>query len=316
MKIAMCDNNGGKFTTDLKEYWEKKGHEVKFERGASESLAQWCDLYYCDTFDNNIHYLYKHYHNEPGFDHPADWDSNKKPLIVVRALDWEVWIGLARGQELIDWVDKVIVIVPHIEDQLRKHAEFGDKIRVIRPGVNTDKFTLKESKTDGFQVGMALGDMWWPKNHMGGLDIFNQLSKKDKRWHLHIRGNHEGGTDYWKVMYDHYISSRGLEDRVTLYSHVPDMNQWYENIDYLLHPGMKEAFCYAVGEAMSKGIKPIVNEFYGSRDIWPDWSLYQDSSEALKMFHHDQKPEFYRDYIKKTYPLSKQMEETDAYLGL
>lgn len=318
MKIGMADNNGGKFTTDLKNYWISKGHEVRMERGASEVLAQWADIYYVDTWDNNIHYLFKLYHGDEGVSRTPDWDNNKKPIVVVRLLDWEVWIGLARDQAMIDWVDKAIVIAPHIKKKLEAENEWGDKIRIIRPGVNLERFTLKTKETDGFQLGMVLGDMWWPKNHMGGLDIFTTLYQNDKRWRLHIRGQHEAG-DYWKQMYEHYLDSRGIRDVVTLYGPQEDMNQWYENIDILLHPGMKEAFCYAVAEAMAKGIHPIINNFYGSEDIWPNYLLYKTHEDAVIKIKEivGRKPwEGWRVFIKGNYSLDKMAKEYDEYLGL
>ena len=123
-------------------------------------------------------------------------------------------------------------------------------------------------------------------------------------------------------MYEQYLKSRGIEDRVTLYPHVENMNEWYEGIDYLLHPGMKEAFCYAVGEAMAKGIKPIVNNFYGAKDIWYNEILYDTHSGALSMFSNGHpgnpiKPHGeYREYIKNNYSLERYFKETDEYIGL
>ena len=117
MKIALADNCGMKFCRDVYDHWSK-GHEVRYERGASEFLAQWADLYYVDTWDNNIHYLYKLYHGLHD-DMPADWDNTKIPKIVVRILDWEAWIGMVRDQSIIDWVDQAICIAPHIEHKLR-----------------------------------------------------------------------------------------------------------------------------------------------------------------------------------------------------
>ena len=319
MRIAIADNNGGKFTKDLQEYWSKN-HEVKYERGASEYLAQWADVYYVDTWDNNLHYLYKLYHGDQGVSRTPDWDNNKKPKIIVRALDWEVWIGMARDQSIIDWVDQVIVIAPHIETELRKHGDFGNKIKLIRPGVNLDRFHFKTTQTDGFQLGMVLGDMWWMKNHMGGLDIFTSLYQKDKRWRLHIRGQHEGGNDYWKQMYEHYLDSRGIRDVVTLYEHTDDMDFWYEKIDILLHPGMKEAFCYAVAEAMAKGIKPVINNFYGAEDIWGQEYLYNTHHEALTRHFvsggQQLKPSIqYRHFIEDRYDFKRMAKEYDELLG-
>ena len=327
-KISVADNNNGKFTSNLMEHWRKKGHEVRFEMGASEYLAQWCDLYYIDFWDRNINYLYQLYNGAEDVSRTPDWDNNKKPRIVCRALDWEIWVGNTRNQNVVDWIDKAICIAPHIETEMRKYANFGNKLKLIRPGVNLDKFTLKQKKTDGFQVGMVLGDMWWPKNHMAGLDIFTTLYNDDNRWRLHIRGQHEGGTDYWKIMYEHYLDSRGIRDVVTLYPQVEDMNLWYENIDILLHPSMKEAFCYAVGEAMAKGIKVICNNFYGAENIWPKEILYNTHDEAIIMFTPLPPPLGYlpsgkpissfngREYIEKNYSLERQLKETNEWLAL
>lgn len=327
MKIAIADNNNLKFTQDLKDHWEKKGHEVKYERGASEYLAQWADIYFVDTWDNNIHYLWKLYHGVDGVSRTPDWDNSRKPTIVVRCLDWEVWIGMVRDQSLINWVDKAICIAPHIQERLESDKDnatgnklnWNGKLKLIRPGVNLEKFTLKKNKTDGFQLGMALGDMWWPKNHMAGLDIFTTLYRSDNRWRLHIRGQHEGGNEFWKSMYDHYLESRGIENVVTLYPQVPDMNEWYEQIDILLHPGMKEAFCYAVGESLAKGIPVVVNEFMGSRDIWSMAYLYQLHEEAVSAVKAwnivDPEPEYHRKYIQSNYSLERMLKEFDEYLG-
>ena len=322
MKIGIADNNGLKFCQDLKEHWEKKGHEVKYERGASEYLAQWADLYYVDQADNNVAYLYKLYHGDTDVSRPPDWDNRKKPIIAVRALDWDIWIRHTTGnQEIVDWVDKWICIAPHLEKELRRHADFdppaGGKLKIIRPGVNLEKFTLKVKKTDGFQLGMVLGDMWWPKNHMAGLDIFTTLYRQDNRWRFHIRGQHEEGTDYWKIMYEYYLDSRGIREAVTLYSQLENMNSWYENIDILLHPGMKEGFCYAIGEAMAKGIPAVINDFYGSEDIWKGFT-YQTHEQVINIINTRlfANPEANRNFIKSIYSLERQLKETDEWLGI
>lgn len=317
-KIAIADNNHKKFTGDLIEEWEKQGHEVKYEPGASEFLAQWADIYYVDTWDNNIHYLYKLYHGLHD-DMPRGWDNNKKPKIVVRALDWEVWIGLARDQGMIDWVDNIIVIAPHIKDELEKYANFGNKVKLIKPGVNLNKFPLKEKETDGYQIGMVLGDLWKYKNHFGGLDIFTTLYRKDPKWRLHIRGQFENST-YDPTNYEYYLKSRGIENVVKLYQHTEDMNLWYDQIDYLLHPGQKEAFCYAIGEAMAKGIKPVINNFYGAKKIWGETFLYDTHQEALIHFlkgGYQIKPNLnYRHFIQYEYNLKRMVKEYNELLGI
>lgn len=314
MKIAIADNNSKKFSQDLIEHWSKK-HEVRYEAGASEHLAQWANLYYCDDWDNNVNYLYRLYTGKADPEnYPSTWDNNKKPIIVVRPLDWTVWLGYCRDQQQIDWIDKVICIAPHIEKELKDHANFGNKLKLIRPGVNLDKFTLKTKETDGFQLGMVLGDMWKYKNHMGGLDIFTTLYRQDSRWRFHVRGQQEN-QNFDPINWDYYLQSRGIKEVVTLYAYTEDMNIWLENIDILLHPGQKEAFCYAVGEAMAKGIRPVVNDFYGSRDIWPEELIYQTHEEALKMMKPADFPTELREFMEMKYSNERMFREIDEYLG-
>lgn len=323
MKIGMADSCGGKFCTDIREHWEKQGHEVRFERGASEFIAQWADVYYFDWADNNIHYIYKLYHDQlPEYPHGS---SFHRPRLIVRAIDWDVWIGYARNQDLVDFVDQWVCIAPHIERKLRAEASYREgQLKLIRPGVNLEKFTLKTKQTDGFQMGMVLGDLYWYKNHMAGLDIFTSLYQKDPRWRLHIRGQHEPG-EYHPVMYQHYLESRGIADAVTLYSSVPDMNDWYENIDVLLAPGMKEAYCYAAAEALSKGIPAIINNFYGSRDIWgyKTYNTHEEAIEAISVINEmlnnssnylPQVRAELRDFIKVNYDAKRMFYELDQLL--
>lgn len=321
MKIAIADNCHLKFSRDIKEHWEAAGHEVKYEPGASEHLAQWADLYYCDFSDNNIHYLRDLYVDDPRKCRTPNWDNKKRPKFVVRAIDWDIWIGYARNQDLVEFVDQWICISRHTEKKLRSEANYSpaSKLKLIRPGVNLDRFTLKTKTTNGFNLGMALGDMWWYKNHMGGLDIFKTLYDQDHRWRLHIRGQHEAG-EYNIAMYEHYLQSRGIRDCVILYPSVEDMNEWYENIDILLHPGMKEAYCYAVGEALAKGIPTVVNEFLGSEDIWDVEMLYKTHEEAVKKitnqkFQFTAVKESRREYIKNDHNVKTMLAEYDKLLG-
>ncbi len=312
MKISVSDSTNFKFCKDLIKHWEKK-HEVRQEIGASEFLAEWCDIYYIDWCDNNIHYLFKWYKEHPQI---------KKPKFAVRVIDWDFWTRGVRNQELVDFVDYWICIAPHIQQRLLKEVDdttlqpiqWGNKLTLIRPGVNLTKFTIRLKETDGNQIGMVLGDMWWYKNHMTGLDLFSELGED---YHLHLRGQHEPG-EYNKLMYEYFIKSRKLEDKVTLYPFQDDMNTWYENIDILLHPGMKETFCYAVGEALAKGIQPVINNFYGASEIWPKQWLYNNGGEAINMIMagDNKTPEGRRQYIIDNYSNEKMFNAMDSLLGL
>lgn len=316
MKIAIADNCTLKFSRDLKEHWEKK-HEVRYEIGASEWLAQWADLYYIDWWDANLAYLWKLYNGVEGVSRTPDWDNNRKPKIVVRAIDWDVWCGFVpTSQQYVDFVDKVICIAPHIERFMRTQAEFGDKLHVIRPGVNVDRFSFRADRL-GYNVAMVTGDIWMMKNAMEGLTVFNSLVRRypELPWKLHWRGQLADHARYMQHAIDYFIDSRRLKDRVVLYPPVNDMNEWYEQMDFILHPSIKEAFCYAIGEAMTKGIKPVIYDWLGSKDIWPRECIYQTVDEAIDIFMGPRTPEVYRQFIQENYPIERMVRQYDELLG-
>jgi glycosyltransferase involved in cell wall biosynthesis len=221
-------------------------------------------------------------------------------------------------------VDKFICISPFLEQWLRKECDgetnqpivWGDKLKLIRPGLDISKFPLKTSQTDGWQVGMVTGNMWEMKGPMLGLNIFAGLCRGGDPWKLHIRGQ-LSETQYHKEMYPHFIESRGLEDRVKIHGHYADMNEFYEQIDVLLVPSLKEAFSYATAEAMAKGIPCVINNYMGSTDIWPKQCIFNTFEEAVLMLRNYRfildNP---RGIIESFYTLDRMMGEYNDWLEI
>jgi hypothetical protein len=92
VKIAISDNQALRFDREYLEHL-KLNHEVRYELGSNVKLLEWADVYYINYYDNNIHSLWKGYLANP---------TSKKSRVVVRAIDWEIWLGFVRDQALID----------------------------------------------------------------------------------------------------------------------------------------------------------------------------------------------------------------------
>ena len=312
MNIAMADNNFGRFSNQIRYHWERKGHEVRFEGGASEVLFEWADLYYVEWFDHNIHYLYG-WHKE----HP----EVKKPRIVVRGIDWDIWVGMARDPEIGMWVDDVIAITPHIRDKIiaENPSYTPDKVHLIRCGVDTEKFDWKKP-VNGTKIAMPINEVdWVMKNGLEGIKIFSMICKKDPRpWELHIRGKF-CQYEYLRVAYNDFIEKAGIQDKVFFYeAPVPDMNEFFADKDYVLVPSLKEAFSYVTAEAVSKGIKPIIHNWYHAEDTWPKEWLYLNPDEAVDMVlsgYSEEDSQKYRQYILDHYNQERMFKEYDELFG-
>lgn len=309
MNIAIADNQQLKFDEGIANHWVKKGHEVRYEMGASESLAEWADLYYINFWDNNVHYLFNYF-----LEHP----ENKKPRIAVRAIDWEVWQGLVRDQRIIDWVDVAVCIAPHIERKLRNEGRWGDKLHLVPCGVDTEKFSIKKNH-GGCNVLIPCNEIdWHLKNVSEGIKIFAMLKKRDPEtsWKLFIKGKWCQG-EYFRVFHEDLINKLGiLSDTTIIDGFIPDYNHFLEDMDYCLVPSYKEAFSYVTAECASKDIKPILNHWYGAEEIWPKEWLYQTPDEAVDMFFEEEKPGKYREWIVKNKNIEDMFAKFDEIMGV
>lgn len=313
MKIAVFDSAAFKFSRMLIDHWIAKGHDVQWEIGANPALAEWADLTYIDFIDNNCYCLF----NGPGGDHEAlNWQSYPKKRLAVRGIDIDIWMGRHRDPRLWNYVDDFITIAPYLYEMVEKEAQFPRPMHhLIRPGVELEKFPFRD-KPRGFNIAMVTGNFWEMKQANEGYRIFDMLVRKypEHPWKLHVRGEYNS-REMEIVMKEHVIDSMGIRDKVQVYSKVQDMNEWYEPMDYILVPSYKEAFSYAAAEAMAKGIKPILNNWKGSTDIWPEKYIYSHLDEAVEMFMGEHTPLEYRKVIEERYDAKRMFADYDKLFG-
>ena len=307
MKIGIADNLNLKFDRPLKEYWEKK-HEVRFELGANPKILEWADVYYVNVWDHNIHALWS-WVNEG--------KCKKKAKVICRALDWEVWVGMARCPTVGKFVDEVVSIAPHIKKKLEaENPSMAGRVHLIRPGIELDKFTLKK-EFGSYNIIMPVNDIdWYMKGTMEGLKIFKMLvDKSDKPWKLVVKGRFTK-PEIDRANLFHFVEKAGIKDKVTFDDvHSPDFNEFLEQFDYCLKPSLKEAFSFVTAECAAKGIKPICNWWIGADGIWPEHWLYLNLNKAVDDFLKPSEPRKYRSYIKVNYDVERMFKQFDELLS-
>jgi len=63
-----------------------------------------------------------------------------------------------------------------------------------------------------------------------------------------------------------------------------DMESFWKDKNYLLHTSLHEGHSLAVNEAMARGVKPVIHNFRGARELYPiDW-LFNTIDEAVNTF--------------------------------
>jgi glycosyltransferase involved in cell wall biosynthesis len=268
MKIGIADPNSRKFTQQLIDHWESKGHEIMYHVVNLDEHGE-CDVVFYDMAANNVAFYSK---NMP-----------RQKKVIVRSLDIENYMNY---YQQFDWdkIDYFIFLNEHQKKLLTRHPDFTcpeEKIKIIPPGVNLNQLTLQAKKTCE-KKAVFLGRGWIGKNTAGAIDVIYELNKLDPGWTLFVRAD-KADPRWW----DRYVSFRAesLGVNVVFDKEVaPSINSYLEDMDLMIVPSFKEAFSYVAAEALAKGIPTVINNWYGAREVWDEKFIYNTASEAAKKY--------------------------------
>jgi len=303
MRIALF-YGVGKFTKELVEHWKSLGHEVGIDKSLDTRMVIWADITFfefCEGSAQRASHADDVMWAQLGGVQPRD----KK--IIIRAHDIDVWVGHHHGVNW-QWVNHLVFVAKHMKDKMEK--ELGGfppttKVHLIKHGVNAEKFTYRE-KPRGNKIAWVCNI-----NHHKNLALALQVLAENPTYELHVLGNPLGS---WHKA---YIFNLAEKNKLKFFQtdSVPDVNEWLEDKDYILLTSGKEAFSFAIAEAMLKGIKPIIHRFYGAEDIWPEkyiWDRVSQVKPMLDEFEYNGKE--YRDYVLNNYSLTTMLEAYDSIM--
>lgn len=322
-KICLFDPYSKKFTQDMIDWWETHGHEVKYQQYYNPQLVnEWADVVFFHTADNNIASA-----TNPGQALLADdanympWDMADMDLtnkhIIVQPIDIECWQG---HQSSAKWglVDDVIFIADHIRKICPPETMPGlrpeTRIHTIQFGVNLDRYTFAE-RGPGFDIAVV-SEKWSSKGTHEILQVALKLKKIDPRYKIHWLGQ-RSDSNWEYAWFDEFVEHHELNIEFTnILNDGRTVDDFLEGKNYLLHGSIKEGFSFATAEAMAKGIKPVINRFYGADDIWPGlaWNTIDEAIEMITNQEYDSHS--YRQYlIDHGYTLPQMMEKFDAIIN-
>jgi len=178
----------------------------------------------------------------------------------------------------VKW-EKVHDII-YVSDWLKEQCPIQKvNMHVVYNGVDLNKFYLKKSFERTYKIAY-IGYL----GHLKGIDKLESILKK------------------FKKINERYTLHKALGD-------VKDINAWLEDKDYLIQPSNYETFCYAVAEAMAKGIRPLIAKWPGAERTWGNEFWLDD-------FNLTQEPERFRKIIEDKYNQIRMLNEIDTICGI
>jgi glycosyltransferase involved in cell wall biosynthesis len=245
------------------------------------------DVVWFEWADNNVAAFTKKY---------VDYLKNKKVIVRLHAV--EAYTGWFLN---INWgvVDNLIVVSEHIRDKVVPHIPTNVKVSVIPNAIDLDKWTYK-CRSSGPNIAIV-GHFQADKGALLLPHIMSLLSSSQ----FHVAGQVRINVkDRPGEYFFHAIEP--FSHRIRFYGHVADMDKWYDenDINYLLCPSLAESFCLSIGEAMAKGIKPIVNDFLGSRKLWISDTIYSTIDKIPEILSSKYDSKVYRDWVSQKYDIN------------
>ncbi|MGN9863995.1 glycosyltransferase [Bacillus swezeyi] len=261
---------------------------------------KWADICWFEWCDNLIVY---------GSKLPL---AHKKALIC-RLHSYEAFTAYIY-QVRWNTVDQVIFDGKHMEQYVSHQVESlkNTQTATIPNGVKLDQYTFKE-REKGFHIAYV-GYINYKKGPMLLLHAFKAIHDKDPRYKLFIAGQYQDIR--YQLYFKQMIEELHLQDSVQLDGWQSDINRYLEDKHYLISTSLLESQQMSVMEAMAKGIKPLVHNFYGAKTIYDEDFVWNTIDELVDMVtEHNDSPHQYRAFIEEHYSFQKQMKKIEETIS-
>lgn len=227
-------------------------------------------------------------------------DYLKPKNVIVRLHAFEAYVGY---HHKINWevVNHLIVVSEHIKKKIENDIPKNVKIHVIPNAIDLEKWSYRQ-RTYGKEIAMV-GNFQFEKGTLFIPHILAMLPKHKVHVVGQVRVNpYSRDGEYFY----HLLDDLRVKNRLLFYPHQTNLDKWYEDIgiNYILVASLAESFHVSTGEAMAKGIKPLIGNFKGAKQLWPVRCVYDSLKDIPTVLHNGYESEYYRNWVKERYDIN------------
>ncbi len=261
--------------------------------GQIDQGMEWADICWFEWCDELVSYGSK-------------IDIAKERIIICRIHSYEAFTEYPAK---VTWenVDKIIFVAEHIKNFVIDNFNIDkEKNIVIANGIDTKKWTFNYKKP-GFNIAYV-GYINYKKGPMLLLHAFKAIYDKNNEYKLFIAGKFQDHRDV--LYFNQMIKEFGLENNVIYQGWQNDLDKWLDDKNYIICTSILESQNLSVMQAMAKGIKPIVHNFVGARNIYPKSSIWNTIDDAVNMvINNEYNSQEYYDFVKNSFDCENQIQK-------
>lgn len=212
-------------------------------------------------------------------------------------------------------VNKIIFVAEHIRNFTINNFNIDkEKTIVIPNGIDIPKWTFQDRKP-GFNIAYV-GYINYKKGPMLLLHTFKAIYDKNNQYKLFIAGKFQDARDI--LYFNQMIKEFRLEDNVVYEGWQDNLDKWLEDKNYILCTSILESQNISIMQAMVKGIKPIIHNFVGAKEIYPQYLVWNTINDAVEMITDSKyNSQEYNYFVKNGFEFKDQIEKLKSlFIGL
>lgn len=193
----------------------------------------------------------------------------------------------------INWNGFDVVIF--IDEYIKRYAEekFG-KISgaiVIPNGIDLDRFKFSDKPKNN---KIAFAGYLTRKKGIGELML---IAKSLPEYRFYLAGKYQENdiADWMKTKKPDNVF-------VEEWKYDDAMNDFYQDKSFVINTSMRESQAVTIMEAMACGLKPLVADWIGAKEIYGDY-VYRNIDELKALLKGSYQPEIYRNFIETHYDM-------------
>lgn len=229
-----------------------------------------------------------------------------KTPIICRIHKYEVFRECIKK---VNWksIDKVVFIAEHVRSLFLSQINIPkEKTALIYNGLDSKKFSYR-NRTHGFKLAY-LGAIKYEKAIEMLLQIIKKLVEIDRRYKLYLAG--KVYSKEIEVYFNYMLQEMQLDNNVIYDGFQINVDQWLEDKDYIICSSIVEGHITAIQEAMLKGIKPVIHNYPGAKELYDSDYLWNTIDEAVELITKSQyKSQIYHDLIYNQFEISRKAKE-------
>lgn len=214
----------------------------------------------------------------------------RKKGVIVRLHSYE---ALSNMPQQVDWsvVDYLVFVAPHIREIVKRHIpDIEERVctKIIPNGL--DMAAIEPNKVLNMYDIAYVCNINHKKEPALALQIMAELVKVNPAFRLHVAGTFQ--DERYEIYMKHMAKEMGIENNIIYYGFVQDMDTYWQGKGVILSTSIHEGHPLNIMEGAARGLRPVVHNFYGAKDLYPKPSeftpgtigkgwLYNTVSEAV-----------------------------------